>query len=184
MKEFPKKIAISGGVSNGKTSLIKYIEQQGYVVVPEVSRNIINTNTAIDSDILPWKNVDAFEKACFKGQIFAEKKINSLDTEFVFLDRCMVDLASFYQVRNVPVPKNVWKHIEKSDYYFIFCLEPLTSFEKDKIRIEDEITAKKLYEVNLENCNKYFPKKTITLPPVSIQARYNIIIQTINNRQA
>ena len=60
---------------------------------------------------------------------------------------------------------------------FIFYPEPLSAFEKDVIRRENDLEARKLFQLNLENCRRLYPGRVFILPPLAVKDRFQLIKQ-------
>nr|WP_305049673.1 AAA family ATPase [Elizabethkingia bruuniana] len=54
--EESKLFVITGGPGVGKTTLIKVLEKQGFVVIMEEARRIIQEQLQMKGEGLPWKN--------------------------------------------------------------------------------------------------------------------------------
>ncbi len=50
-------IIITGGPGSGKTTLLDELQENNYKYIPEVAREIIQTQVSSMGDALPWKNV-------------------------------------------------------------------------------------------------------------------------------
>jgi predicted ATPase len=53
---------VTGATGSGKTALIHELKKRGYRGVEEVARSIIQEQTKIDGDGVPWKNLSRFKE--------------------------------------------------------------------------------------------------------------------------
>lgn len=83
---------ITGGPGAGKTSVLDVLQEQGYLVMPEVARNIIREQMAMDGDALPWRNTFLYK------QIMAERTIHSFHEapgSLCLFDRGIPDVIAY-----------------------------------------------------------------------------------------
>ncbi|GLU45411.1 AAA family ATPase [Allomuricauda sp. NBRC 101325] len=66
---------ITGGPGVGKTTLLHELKQRGFMVVPEIARELIKEQQAIDGDALPWKNKNTYRDLMFDRSIESFEKI-------------------------------------------------------------------------------------------------------------
>ncbi len=99
-----QRILIIGGPSSGKTTLINLLANQGYQIFPEFSRDLIQKSLQTGSDILPWEDVEAFNRKLYTGRkqqwIDAKEGLN-------FYDRGLHDGKAYLLVKNLPVPQKL-----------------------------------------------------------------------------
>ena len=55
-----EKHVITGAQCTGKTATIEALEKRGFTIIPEIPKIIIEEQNKIDGDIVPWKNLEAF----------------------------------------------------------------------------------------------------------------------------
>ena len=84
----PIRIAVTGGPGSGKTFLIRRLQRQGYMMMPEVAREIIADRIA--RGLSPRPPPLEFAQAIFERDI---EQYNSVATvnKFVFFDRSILD---------------------------------------------------------------------------------------------
>jgi len=63
-----RKYILTGGPGVGKSTLLERISEKGIYTIKEVASYIIEREIKKDSEILPWKNKDLFQKTLLKTQ--------------------------------------------------------------------------------------------------------------------
>jgi predicted ATPase len=135
---------ITGGPSSGKTTAVEYLTLQGFAMVPESARLLINMEKSQGKTIEEIRADEAeFQKRVFKMKVEAEKKIKP--ERVTFFDRGIPDSIAYYQLCNLD-PAPVIKASRKRRYKKIFFLEQLP-FSKDYARTENNELAQKLSEM-------------------------------------
>jgi predicted ATPase len=142
--EGKKVYVITGSPGSGKTTTLECLKREGFHIVPEVARNIINEELEKDSEKLPWMNLDDFQRKVMKKQLEVEVRLPR--DEIVFLDRGLPDGLAYYYLNDLQPPTELLK-LSKGRYGGIFLLDPLPCYITDTIRREDEKTAARLCEL-------------------------------------
>ncbi|MDH6354761.1 putative ATPase [Dysgonomonas sp. PH5-45] len=125
---------ITGGPGVGKTTLLDTLAAEGYEVIPEVARNIINEQEERGGSGVPWKDNDLYTKLMLHRSIedYLTAKAKQ-HTKPVFFDRgipdslChwvmggnqiteeMEDAAQKYKYENIVFILPPWKEIYRTD---------------------------------------------------------------------
>lgn len=173
-----KKIVITGAPSTGKTSLIHKLKQEGFICVPEISREIISQQIAIVGDALPWKNLAAFSK-----QVAVLRKaqfINATKNNIHFFDRGLIDVVAYMNIDKLEIPEFISDFLSKNKYYSTVFITPIWEeiFENDLERKENIEQSKKI-EKQLIKCYQSFGYNIVEIPKLSIEERVNFIISHI-----
>jgi len=70
-----EKVAIIGGPCSGKTTVIKELEKQGFNVIHETARNLIEEQRRLDTDMLPEEGKGMLEHILHnKGGLNSQRK--------------------------------------------------------------------------------------------------------------
>jgi len=177
-----KTVILTGAPFSGKTTLLKYFKKKGYKIIEESARFLINYNRRNNINILPWIDQDKFERLCFKHQIQKEKLINTLQTDKpVIMDESVIDFGAYYLLRGLKVPQYLQKGIDKSNHDFIFILDVLPDYKKDKNRpwTLEQINS---LQQNLTNLylSHYSKNKIYKIPAISVAKRFKMIENIIS----
>ena len=84
-----KRIVISGAPGTGKTSIIEELSRKGYHCKPEISREIIAHQIAINGNITPWQDLEQFSEIVLEKRITQHRETTN-PTEF--FDRSIIDV--------------------------------------------------------------------------------------------
>ena len=110
----PKKIAITGGIGSGKSTVAKYIKEQG---IPVFSCDEINRRLWEESEFLSLLS-KVFPSACKEGKIQKEA-LKAL----VFSDEA--ELSKLNKIAHPKIMKKLMKDIEACDSPLVFAEVPL-----------------------------------------------------------
>ena len=165
-----KKYVITGGPSSGKTVTLKYLEKEGYHIVPEAARIIIEEQKKINGTLVPWIRPYDFQIALFNKQI----ELESATDKIAFTDRGIIDNIGYCKYYKISVPDEIKKASKIKRYEKIFFLEQLGSYVKDNVRKENSKDAKKISNF-IKEAYFEFGYKPIFLPAVSVEERAEII---------
>lgn len=169
---------VTGGPSTGKTTLLSQIKQQGYGVIPEVARSVIDENLAVGVSVAKLRSDEKkFQELVLERKITIEASLNR--NTITFFDRGIHDTTAYLMAHNFAVEPWVEAIVDKSSYKKVFLLEPLEKFEKDYARTEDADFAKRLHTLLYDaysNCGI----EVIIVPPLNIKSRVNYILKHLN----
>ena len=178
-----KLIVISGCSGGGKSTLLAELSENGYTVMPEVGRELVKEQLALNSDILPWKEPTRFCELLVEKSIeryHEAAKFTSVKDNAIFFDRCFLEGISYFQTLDIP-SANKYDHIVNELRYYpaIFMTPPWEEiFCEDSERKNSFKNAVEEYGRLLE----YYPKygyELVILPKISVKKRYQLIIDKI-----
>ena len=89
---------ITGPPSSGKSSIISELIKNGHDCHNEVAREIIQENKINGIDHFPWKNMSLFSEQVYNRTLH---NISTLNGEFCFFDRSIVDLIAYLELNNI-----------------------------------------------------------------------------------
>lgn len=170
---------LTGGPSTGKTTVLRRLKELGYVVVEEAARKVIAKGIKEGKDT---KTIRADERA-FQEQVFQYKLAieSNLDPEKVtFFDRGLHDTIAYLNAFDLHVPQEIISAVNNKRYKGVFLFEPLSNFDKDYARIEDEGVRSKL-QASLLSTYLEYNMHPITIPPTSVNHRISLILKQIND---
>lgn len=178
-----KLIVISGCSGGGKSTLLAELSNHGYTVMPEVGREIVKEQLALNSDILPWKEPTRFCELLVEKSVeryHEAAKLAFVKDNVIFFDRCFLEGISYFQTLNIP-GKNKYDHIVNELRYYptIFMAPPWEEiFCEDEERKNPFKNAIEEYDRLLEYYIKY-GYELIILPKVSVKERYQFVVDNI-----
>ena len=168
-----KRIVITGPPFAGKSSVIKELENQGYNVVDESAREILNSLRDLKF-IDPHKNKrDYFQREVVFRQIKIEDENRHLP--LTFYDRGIVDSIAYYRLDNLEPPKNLLELANIRRYDSIFYFAPLQNIKNGRV-IRDENERKELEGLIMETYRE-FGYNPIYVPELSIKQRVSFILE-------
>ena len=169
------KFVLTGGPGVGKTTVIDILKQQGFVVLKEKARAIIEREQAKNSEVLPWKNLFLFQQKVVEEQLAEETKY--IDQN-IFCDRGIIDGHAYCQLGKVDTSEEVTKN-GRNRYDRVFILEPLPNYQNDSARREDPLWAQKVHQA-IEQAYKDFGYNPIKIPFDTPENRVKMILGGID----
>jgi predicted ATPase len=127
------KVVLSGGPCVGKSTLIRKLEERGFLVVHEQATEVIS-----DNGPMPWDDHEAFQYEVLRRQQAKEASLQQ--APLLFLDRGAFDGIPYRQVYGRSVPE-FFGDLQPGMYDVCYLLDPLP-WEADGLRYESsEFTA-------------------------------------------
>lgn len=171
-----KTYVITGPSSSGKSTLVEYLGQQGFFVVKEVARGVLE-----EGIFHPSRDPYLFQQEIARRQTIEEEKMRKTDADIVFLDRGFYDQIAY--CRQAGVSKLPPEIQLDAHYDGVFILEMLPNFEIDGIRVEkDANEALHLHQIT----QKEYEKRGIPcihVPVIPVSERSNFVIQYANREK-
>ncbi|HIF9154281.1 TPA: AAA family ATPase [Photobacterium damselae] len=112
-------VILTGGPGAGKTSVINWLAQQGWLTFEEASRYLIIEQSQHDNGILPWTDLPRFADLCFT--MMSEQKRAAKQQPWAFCDRAMGDICAYLALGNQAISAEL--KLACSGYYpqvFVF----------------------------------------------------------------
>jgi predicted ATPase len=175
-----KLIVISGCSSGGKSTLLTELSNNGYTVMPEVGRELVKEQLALNSGILPWKEPARFCELLVEKSIdryHEATKFKSVKDGVIFFDRSFLEGISYFQTLNI----NKYDYLINDLRYYstIFMVPPWQEiFCEDAERKNSFKNAVEEYDRLVEHYIKY-GYDLVILPRVSVKERYQFVVDNI-----
>lgn len=131
------KCVITAGPGQGKTTVIELLVAEGYRVVPEVARIIIEEEQLKNSDILPWKDFTSFQELVAERQLELERQLKVGKDKIVFLDRGLVDGVAYSNHKKIPVSQTILDN-GRDRYDKVFFLSHCQYMKKIRLDLKIE----------------------------------------------
>lgn len=178
-----KLVVITGCSGGGKSTLVAKLEAQGYTTIPEVGRELVKEQLAING-VTPWDNPQDFCELLIDRSIAAYKKANNMPTakdNIIFFDRCFLEGIAYYQT--LKIDKYDYAIHELRYYPVIFIVPPWQEiYREDEERKHSFNDAVAAYNRDL---TFYVQSgyQLIEIPKVNVKERVQFIIQQIKDRE-
>lgn len=142
-----KRIVITGGPGSGKTSLIQYLEQQGFTCIPEISREVILKAKAEGIDQLFLEDPILFSEQLLKGRIQQFEATQTAQETYLFFDRGLPDVTAYMEYLGVSYPAFFSETCKKYTYDAVFLLPPWEAiYIQDNERYESFAQAERIFD--------------------------------------
>lgn len=163
-------IVVTGPPSSGKTTLIDALQAMGYLISPEVARELI---------VECMKNHTSPKIETFQRELLAItcRREHFLDTQqTIFFDRGIPDSIAYFKYHQLDIEDAV-KASRFRRYKTVFYCEGLPVIQ-DEVRQETNADAQALGRLLLE-AYRYLRYQPIILPAMSIEERLQMILKNI-----
>ncbi|MDQ5884385.1 MAG: hypothetical protein QG556_724 [Pseudomonadota bacterium] len=163
-------VVVTGPPSSGKTTLIEALQAKGYLISPEVARELIVECTQTNT----FQSIDIFQRQLLAITCRREHFLDS--NQMIFFDRGIPDSIAYFKYNHLDT-KDAMQASKFRRYKQVFYCEGLPVIH-DAVRKESDAAAKKIGRLILEAYQilNYHP---IILPVVSVEQRLNLILNNI-----
>lgn len=170
-----KIILLIGGPSSGKTTLINYLEAEGHICYPEVSREITLNAREEGINHLFLENPMLFSDRLLEGRIKQYKKATT-EEKTVFIDRGIPDVLAYMDFIGDSYPQAFKAACETYKYDKVFLLPPWEEiYITDAERYESFEEANKIHKYLVDTYTKY-GYDLHEVPKTSVEERFQFII--------
>jgi len=172
----PKKIVITGGPSSGKTTLIQFLQEQGFQCIHEISRAITIEAQKEGIDQLFLTDPLLFSQKLLDGRLKQFNDTEHLEKTVLFYDRGLPDVTAYMDFTNSEYPDSFFETCNNNRYDMVFLLPPWKNiYEQDNERYESFEEAEIIYKYLLKGYQKY-GYQVIEVPTGSLEYRMEFIL--------
>lgn len=167
---------LTGGPGTGKSTLIDELRSNGVACCSEVSRTIIAESNRYGSDLLPWKNLQAFADECFRQM--KQQLAEAQELEVCFFDRGIPDIIAYLMYGGLKPRTELY---ESGHGYekLVFVAPPWAEiFVNDAERPQSFKDCQNLHNLLLETYSN-LGYKVVMLPKASVEDRRKFVMKTI-----
>lgn len=174
-----KKIVITGGPGTGKTALIKYLEEEGHVVMHEISRAVTLEAQKQGIEQLFLESPILFSEKLLEGRLKQYHEGKECAASILFYDRGMPDVTAYMDYMETDYPENFTITCNEFRYNKIFLLPPWEEiYKQDNERYESFAQAEKIFHF-LKTGYENYGYKICEVPVGTINERANFILKNI-----
>lgn len=175
-----QKVAIIGGPSTGKSTVIKELSKQGYHCMPEISREVTAEAQKKGIEQLFLTNPLLFSELLLKGRIKQYVAASKLKKSPVFFDRGIPDVHAYLNYIGQKYPPVYEEKSNQYRYDSIFIMPPWQEIHiTDNERYENFEQALAIHN-HLFNTYKSIGYSITEVPKGSIEFRVNFILKHLN----
>jgi len=170
---------VTGGPGFGKTTLVQELEQSGFSVGKELSRDFIIEQMKTGGKFLPWENRLGYSEIMLQKRIEQYEKIS--ENEINFLDRGIPDLIAYMIKDGIEVPEFYYDVAKKYKYNKTIFLTPPWEeiYINDNERKESFEEAEVIHEA-IKNTYQSLGYICIDVPKKSVRERVEFISEEVN----
>ncbi len=151
-----KRIVITGGPGSGKTALIKFLEQEGYFVMHEISRDVTREAQEQGIDQLFLEQPLLFSEKLLEGRLKQFHQGEECTSATLFYDRGMPDVTAYMDFAEITYPDSFSAPCLKHKYDAIFVLPPWEDiYQQDNERYESFEQAEKIFDYLKKGYEEY-----------------------------
>lgn len=176
---------ITGGPGVGKTTLLDELKNRSFSVVPEIARELIQEQQAINGDFLPWKNKKNYMELLYQRSVESFEKVihGYTGTEPVFFDRGFLDALCYAALEGIPVTNEMKTLAETTRYNNqVFILPPwMDIYQTDAQRKQDWNEAVFTYNKIIQTYRSY-QYNLVEVPKTTVTERADFVLESISTK--
>ncbi|MFS4455585.1 AAA family ATPase [Maribacter sp. 2304DJ31-5] len=181
-----KKIVVTGGPGTGKTSLVRSLEDSGFLCFHEVIRSMTSeakkggNKEVMTTNPLAFVNDPyTFNKQLLKERLKHYREANLLDRPVVFFDRGMPDVLAYMDYFKQPYQNDFIEPCKRNRYDRVLMLPPWKDiYVKDNERLENYEEAMAIHRI-LESKYRLFGYTPVEVPTGTVQERLDFVKNAI-----
>jgi len=171
-----KRYIITGGPGSGKSTLLDALAGEGFPCFREVSREIIREQQSIGGNLLPWGNLHAFARECYRRM--QQQICDSSGFPFAFFDRGIPDVAACLNCAGLPVPQKLREGLKWYDTTVFICPPWQEIYVNDPQRPESFEHSVRLYHHLVLEYTKQ-GARLVNLPRGSVAGRAEVVLREL-----
>jgi len=185
-KESMKRYILTGTPGSGKTSILRALEERGFLAVEEAATDIVSYEQAL-GNLKPWENPNFIDKI-LTLQKERQLSASSFPSGIIqFYDRSPICTYALALHLNFKPSADLLEEIERmkaeqiyqKKVFFIGNLGFCTPTEARKISFEDSLAFEKLHE----EAYAKFGFECVLVPPTSLVERVDLILKVLTRSQ-
>jgi Predicted ATPase len=172
---FENFFIITGAPGSGKTTLLRSLEDRRFIVMAEAGRSIIQDQTAIGGNALPWEDKHAYTELMLNWDLRSYREASQRGIPVIF-DRAIPDIIGYLELNGIPVPAHLNKAAEKFRYNRKVFIAPYWPeiYAKDTERKQSREEAMATYDVMVRVYGR-LGYELLTLPKAGLDERIQFI---------
>lgn len=173
-----KRIVITGGPGSGKTTLIRSLEQKGYDVMHEISRQITLEAQQNGTEQLFLEDPLLFSEKLLEGRMKQFEDAKNCDAPVLFYDRGLGDVTAYLDYAGVDYPSEFKTICDAHLYDRVFVLPPWKDiYHSDNERYENFDQANEIFQY-LKKAYKAYGYFAYQVPIGTIEERVAFILES------
>ena len=179
----PLFFVLTGGPGSGKSSVLNELKNEGYAVVEESGRKVIQEQVVQDGEALPWKNKQKFRDLMVQEDIRKYQEAQKLDG-IVLFDRGIPDSLGYSYLEEIPIDSSLEAIVGKYPYQpVVFMMPPWEEiYENDTERKQDFETSVETYEA-MRAVYTGLGYMIMELPKVDIKERVKFVKAILRQKE-
>ncbi|NLC24671.1 MAG: AAA family ATPase [Oxalobacter sp.] len=182
MSDFQENFfVITGAPGAGKTTLLRSLEDHHFMIMAEAGRSIIQDQTAIGGNALPWEDKRAYAELMLNWDMRSYKEAPNHSRPVLF-DRAIPDIIGYLELNDIPVPTHLARAAEKFRYNRKVFIAPYWSeiYGQDTERKQSHDEALATYDAMVRVYER-LGYELLTLPKASLDRRIQFITEHLDS---
>jgi predicted ATPase len=174
-------VVISGCSGGGKSTLLSELKRQGYAIVEEPGRRIVQAEARTGGSAVPWIDMAAFLRRVIATSMDDHESAHAGSGKWVFFDRCLVDaVAALQELTGEPLLAGLRQRYRYHRRVFLAPPWP-EIYAQDRERRHDMHAAQAEYQ-RLQKAYPALGYEVSLLPKVSVPERVSFVLSTLAGR--
>ena len=173
---------ITGGPGVGKTTLLQELQKRFFTCIPEVAREIIREQVAVQGDALPWKNKELYLQKMFDRSVDGYLAAKNNNSSLIFFDRGIPDSFSYAKIigfgETESMERDAMYHRYNQNVFFLWPWRDIYTTDDERKQSWEEALVSA--ELNAETYRR-FNYTLIDVPNDSPEKRADFILTWVGN---
>lgn len=175
---------ITGGPGVGKTTVLQEFKKRGYEVVPEIARELIKEQQAMEGEALPWKDKKRYVELMFQRSVESFEQVikNFQGKAPVFFDRGFLDALCYASLAGIHMGQEMITYADTKKYNaHVFILPPWKDiYRTDAQRKQGWNEAVFSYNTMIQTYRRY-DYELVEVPLAPVHERADFILEHIES---